>query len=206
MILIKPTTTNIGPLRHGTVKIGPLPNRTANMIRNGMPGASGVATNPNLPPPILSPGGIHLPPKSLHPTNATPPQNINPFPNLLQLIQVHTNGTLPSPLHWARSANLPNTNIGKIIERFSHPRQMAALVSPYKMTHKRDWIRKVNYAMSHKQRTKATCGFTPEERPKPVLSADNDQFEALLQSIINISRDIPGARPCSQSHHWLRPP
>jgi hypothetical protein len=137
MILIKPTTTNIGPLRHGTVKIGPLPNRTANMIRNGMPGASGVATNPNLPPPILSRGGIHLPPKSLHPTNATPPQNINPFPNLLQLIQGHTNRTLQSPLHWARSANLPNTNIGKIIERLSHPRQTAALVSPYKMTHKR---------------------------------------------------------------------
>jgi hypothetical protein len=70
-----------------------------------------------------------------------------------------------------------------------------------------DWIRKVNYAMSHKQRMKATCEFTPEERPKPVLSADNDQSEALLQSIINISRDIPGetARPpCSQSHHWLR--
>jgi len=55
-----------------------------------------------------------------------------------------------------------------------------------------DWVRKVQYAMSHKQRMKAACELTLAERPQPVFAADNDKFDyALLQSICNISRDIP---------------
>jgi hypothetical protein len=38
---------------------------------------------------------------------------------------------------------------------------------------------------------KAACELTEEEKPKPLLSADETKYNAMLESICQISKDIP---------------
>lgn len=88
-------------------------------------------------------------------------------------------GCVDKQLHWqSYRSSQPSTADGCTRFTLEHDTQAG-------------WVRKVQYAMSHKQRMKAACELTLAEIPQPVFAADNDKFDALLQSICNISRDIP---------------
>lgn len=54
-----------------------------------------------------------------------------------------------------------------------------------------NWEKKIKFALHHKSRMKAACELSEARKPQPLLSTDETQLQAMLDSISNISRDIP---------------
>lgn len=54
-----------------------------------------------------------------------------------------------------------------------------------------DQITKVKSALHHKQRMRAACELTDAEKLQPCVTVDEAKFQAVLDSIRSLSRDIP---------------
>lgn len=49
-----------------------------------------------------------------------------------------------------------------------------------------NWEKKANFALHRKSRMKAACELPEEEKPRPLLTADETQLTAMFDAISNI--------------------